>query len=113
LVFDHSYDAEIRLLGASGAAAAAFIYDGDGKRVASVISDTVTVFIGHYYEWTSSTTKKYRCNGKSRISVKTPSRQGRIPIPRVGGELGTVESEDGQAMIFGMTAAKGAHSHLV
>jgi hypothetical protein len=64
------YDAENRLLGASGAASAEFIYDGDGNKVASVISGTITVYIGNYYEWTSNSAKKYYYTGSSRLALR-------------------------------------------
>jgi hypothetical protein len=51
-----SYDAENRLVSASGAATATFVYDGDGKRVKSITGGTTTVYIGSYYEWTSTST---------------------------------------------------------
>ena len=117
------------LAGVSGpGVSASFVYDGDGNRVKGTVGSTTTAYIGNYFEWiclhslrsfrqtiagSMSTMKKYRCNGKSRFWVKTPSRQGRIPIPRVGGELGTVVSEDGRALILGMMAAKGTHSQPV
>ena len=44
------YDAENRLTSVSGAATAAFTYDGDGNRVKSVVGATTKYFVGSHYE---------------------------------------------------------------
>ena len=53
--FNLTYDAENRLTQVSGAAAATFDYDGDGKRVIGLEGGTTTVYIGNYFEWKGST----------------------------------------------------------
>ncbi|CAG1008547.1 hypothetical protein ANRL4_03903, partial [Anaerolineae bacterium] len=45
-----TYDAENRLTGTSGAANANFVYDGDGNRVKSTTGNTMTIYIGNYFE---------------------------------------------------------------
>jgi RHS repeat-associated protein len=60
---------------------ASFTYDGDGNRVKTIVGGTTTVFIGSYYEWTSSTVKKYygvyperqRRAGTTRIAMRENS----------------------------------------
>jgi hypothetical protein len=65
-----TYDAENHLVNASGAATAEFIYDGDGNRVKSITGGTTTVFVGNYYEWTSTSTKKYYYAGATRLAMR-------------------------------------------
>ncbi|RPJ50871.1 MAG: RHS repeat-associated core domain-containing protein, partial [Methanobacteriota archaeon] len=56
-------------------ASASFIYDGDGKRVQSVMqtnyTTTTTHFVGNYYEATSSSVTKYYYAGAQRIAMRT------------------------------------------
>ena len=49
---------------------ATFTYDGDGKRVKSVIGNETTYFVGNYYEVTGSTVTKYYYAGASRIAMR-------------------------------------------
>ncbi|NOH04310.1 MAG: hypothetical protein HND47_21220 [Chloroflexi bacterium] len=53
---------------------ASFTYDGDGKRVKSVIAtnlgSTTTYFIGAYYEMTGSSITKYYFAGSQRIAMR-------------------------------------------
>jgi YD repeat-containing protein len=58
--FNLTYDAENRLTQVSGAAAASFGYDGDGKRVIGTEGGTTTVYIGNYFEWKVSTSTMVR-----------------------------------------------------
>ncbi len=66
------YDAENRLVEVkkNGASIAQFVYDGDGKRVKSVINGEITYFIGNYYEQRGSTITKYYFAGASRIAMR-------------------------------------------
>jgi YD repeat-containing protein len=57
------YGAENRLTGVSGAAAATFVYDGDGNRVKGTVNGTSTTYTGNYFEWTGSARVRFR--GKS------------------------------------------------
>jgi len=57
--YNYSYNAENKLTDVSTGTTASFTYDGDGNRVKTTVAGTNTVFIGNYYEWTSSTVKKY------------------------------------------------------
>ncbi|MBN2116476.1 MAG: hypothetical protein JW730_07895 [Anaerolineales bacterium] len=74
--FDLAYDAENRLIGAAQSADAVFSYDGDGKRVKSVINDTeTTYFVGAHYEMEVSEAgtqvNKYYYAGTQRIAMRT------------------------------------------
>ena len=69
------YDAENRMVSYSGTGvSASFSYDGDGKRVKSVVGGVTTVFISGYYERNSSelVTKYYGLAG----SVSAMRREG-------------------------------------
>jgi YD repeat-containing protein len=58
------YNAENQMTSVSGSAAASFLYDGDGRQVKATVGGTTTVYLGMYYEWTSSgNTKYYLANG--------------------------------------------------
>lgn len=54
---------------------ASFVYDGDGKRVKSVMNmsagSTTTYFVGGHYEVTGSTITKYYYAGSQRIALRT------------------------------------------
>ncbi|MDQ3004855.1 MAG: RHS repeat-associated core domain-containing protein [Chloroflexota bacterium] len=52
---------------------AAFVYDGDGKRVKSTFNNnaTTTYFVGAHYEVTGSTITKYYYAGSQRIAMRT------------------------------------------
>jgi YD repeat-containing protein len=55
------YDAENRLVEVkkNSVSMATFVYDGDGRRVKSVVSGTTTYFVGAHYELTGSQVTKY------------------------------------------------------
>jgi RHS repeat-associated protein len=72
-IYNYSYNAENKLTDVSGATTASFTYDGDGNRVKTVVGGTTTVFLGNYYEWTSSTVKKYYFAGTTRIAMRENS----------------------------------------
>ncbi len=52
---------------------ATFVYDGDGNRVMGTVGETTTIYLGNYFEWTSSTStmKKYYYAGTTRVAVRT------------------------------------------
>jgi RHS repeat-associated protein len=51
---------------------ATFVYDGDGKRVKSVVNGTITTyFVGNYYEVSGSTVTKYHYAGTQRIALRS------------------------------------------
>jgi RHS repeat-associated protein len=51
---------------------ASFIYDGDGKRVKSIINNAITTyFVGAHYEVSGSTITKYYYAGSQRIAMRT------------------------------------------
>ena len=72
------YDAESRLVQIKRGSniQATYTYDGDNNRVKTVVGSTTTTYVGNYLEWSGSTTtmKKYRCNGKSRGNSLTRQR---------------------------------------
>jgi YD repeat-containing protein len=68
----YSYDAENRLTSVSGAAAATFVYDGDGNRVKTTFGATTTVYVGNTYERDNgSTVRKYYYEGGVRVAMRT------------------------------------------
>jgi RHS repeat-associated protein len=51
---------------------ATFVYDGDGKRVKSIINNAITTyFIGAHYEVSGSTVTKYYYAGSQRIAMRS------------------------------------------
>jgi len=68
----YTYDAENRMTAVSGAAAATFVYDGDGNRVKGVVGGVTTTYIGNYFEWSGSTStmKKYYYAGGTRVAER-------------------------------------------
>jgi YD repeat-containing protein len=67
--FNLYYDAENRLVEVkkNNVTTAQFTFDGDGKRVKSVIGSETILFVGAHFEQKGSQITKYRCNGKSRV----------------------------------------------
>ena len=65
-----TYDQENRLTGVSGAVSAAFVYDGDGRRVKATVAGVTTTYIGDYFEWAGSTMTKYYRAGATRIAMR-------------------------------------------
>jgi RHS repeat-associated protein len=70
--FDLTYDAENRLVEVqkNDATIALFTYDGDGKRVKSVMDGETILFAGSHYEQKGSTITKYYFAGASRIAMR-------------------------------------------
>lgn len=69
--FTLGYDAENRLVSVSGPSLSAqFTYDGDGRRVKSVINGSTTVFVGNYYEVAGGVVNKYYFAGGSRVAMR-------------------------------------------
>ncbi len=70
--FDLYYDAENRLVEVkkNGVTIAQFTYDGDGKRVKSVVDGETTLFVGSYYEQKGSQVTKYYFAGATRIAMR-------------------------------------------
>mgnify|MGYP007118560755 CR=1 FL=1 len=68
----YTFDAENRMVSVSGAAAATFVYDGDGNRVKGVVGGVTTTYIGNYFEWSGSTStmKKYYYAGGTRVAER-------------------------------------------
>ena len=48
---------------------AQFHYDGDGRRVQSVVNGVTTAFVGQYFEWTGAM-KKYYYFCAQRVAVR-------------------------------------------
>lgn len=74
--------------------AAKYIYDGNGARVMSVITDTVqgastvkkTVFLGKYYEWSPGQATKYYFQGGTLVAMRQNDGQ---PLRLLGDHLGS------------------------
>ena len=65
------YDAENRLVSATGAnLSAQFTFDGDGRRVKSVVNGETILFAGGHYELKGNEVTKYYFAGASRIAVR-------------------------------------------
>ncbi len=73
-----AYNAENQMSGVSGAASAAFVYDGSGVRVKGTAGGVTTVYIGNYFEWTGSTSTlvKYYYAGAVRVAMRSGSSTG-------------------------------------
>jgi hypothetical protein len=86
--YNLAYNAESRLVQVSGAAAASFGYDGDGKRVIGVEGGTTTVYIGNYFEWKGSTSTmvRYYYAGAERVAMRTGTAN---PLWLMGDQLGS------------------------
>jgi RHS repeat-associated protein len=70
--FDLVYDAENRLVEVqkNDATIALFTFDGDGKRVKSVMDGETILFAGGHYEKKGSTITKYYFAGASRVAMR-------------------------------------------
>ena len=71
--YNLGYDAENRLTSVSGAAAATFAYDGDGKRVKATVGGVTTTYIGNYAEWSGTTLTKYYYADGQRVAMRAGS----------------------------------------
>ncbi|MBV6396394.1 MAG: tRNA nuclease WapA [Anaerolineales bacterium] len=70
--FNLYYDAENRLVEVkkNGATIAQFTFDGDGKRVKSVVNGETILFVGSHFELEGSQATKYYFAGASRIAIR-------------------------------------------
>ncbi|HEY3310752.1 MAG TPA: RHS repeat-associated core domain-containing protein [Anaerolineales bacterium] len=69
--FTLGYDAENRMVSVTGPSMnASFVYDGNGKRVKSVINGVGTVFVGNYYEVVGGAVTKYYFLGSQRVALR-------------------------------------------
>jgi RHS repeat-associated protein len=70
--FSLLYDAENHLVEVkkNGLTIATFTYDGDGKRVKSVIGNETTLFVGRHYEVINGSVTKYYFAGDQRIALR-------------------------------------------
>jgi YD repeat-containing protein len=94
----YSYDAENRLTSVSGAAAATFVYDGDGNRVKTTFgSTTTTIYVGAIYERDNgSTVRKYYYAGGVRIAMRTGGQTYYLLSDHLGGTNVTANSSGAQ-----------------
>ncbi|MFZ2357990.1 MAG: RHS repeat-associated core domain-containing protein, partial [Anaerolineae bacterium] len=89
----YSYDAENRLVTVSGAAAATFVYDGDGNRVKATFGSTTTVYVGNHYERDNgSTVRKYYYAGGVRVAMRTGGQTYYLLGDHLGGTNVTANS---------------------
>ncbi len=87
------YDAENRLTGVNGAAAATFVYDGDGNRVKTTFGATTTVYVGAIYERDNGTTvRKYYYAGGNRVAMRTGGQTYYLLGDHLGGTNVTYNS---------------------
>jgi YD repeat-containing protein len=84
-----TYNAENQMTAVSGPNGlnATFIYDGDGRRVKSVIGSTTTWFVGNMYEVTDGVVTKYYYAGGQRIATRSGS--GGVVSYLLGDHLGS------------------------
>ena len=68
-----AYDAENRLISASGAVTASFVYDGDGKQVKAVVGSVTTYYVGAHYQVENGVVTKYYFAGAQRVAMRTGS----------------------------------------
>ncbi|HEY3310756.1 MAG TPA: RHS repeat-associated core domain-containing protein [Anaerolineales bacterium] len=69
--FTLGYDADNRMVSVTGPSMnASFVYDGNGKRVKSVINGVGTVFVGNYYELVGGAVTKYYFLGSQRVALR-------------------------------------------
>ena len=67
------YDAEGHLVSVSGPSlSASFVYDGDGKRVKSIINGEIILFVGAHFEFNDTTNEvtKYYFAGGARVAMR-------------------------------------------
>jgi RHS repeat-associated protein len=71
-VFDLAYNAENQLVEVkkNNTSIATFVYDGDGKRVKSIIGAETILFVGAHYEIANGNAAKYYLAGSQRIAVR-------------------------------------------
>ncbi|MFZ2360400.1 MAG: RHS repeat-associated core domain-containing protein, partial [Anaerolineae bacterium] len=90
------YDAENRLTGVSGAAAATFVYDGDGNRVKATFGSTTTIYVGNTYERDNgSTVRKYYYAGGVRIAMRSGGQTYYLLGDHLGGTNVTANGTNG------------------
>jgi RHS repeat-associated protein len=69
--FTLAYNAENQLVSVTGPSmSAAFVYDGDGRQVKSIINGVTTLFVGAHYEVQGATITKYYFAGSQRIAMR-------------------------------------------
>jgi hypothetical protein len=86
--FTLAYDHENRLVGVSGAAAASFVYDGDGQRVKGTVNGATTAYIGDHFEWTGSTAtmKSFYSAAGVRVAVRVGAGSGETGLSWLFGD---------------------------
>ncbi len=95
----YSYDAESRLTGVSGAAAATFVYDGDGNRVKATFGSTTTVYVGNTYERDNGTTvRKYYYAGGVRVAMRSGVETYYLLGDHLGGTNVTANGTNGSLL---------------
>ena len=108
----YTYDAENRMTAVSGAAAATFVYDGDGRdlctpsrflhsgafpgersergnRVKGVVGGVTTTYIGNYFEWSPSGKTTLRVQAGSTSTMKKYYYAGGTRVAERVGTLST------------------------
>ena len=71
--YNLTYNAENKLVGVSGAAAASFVYDGDGRLVEGTVQGVTWLYVNRYYEKEiapGTLVKKYYFAGGQRLAER-------------------------------------------
>jgi YD repeat-containing protein len=102
-----TYDAENRLVGVSGAASAAFVYDGDGRRVKGTVNGVTTYYVGDHYEVSGGVVKKYYSVSGQRIAMRSGGALYWLLNDHLGGTAhiisGTTKTGELRYRPFGVT----------
>ena len=93
--FTLAYDAENRLVAVSGAAAANFAYDADGKQVIGTVNGVTTYYVGNHYEVKSSVVTKYYFAGATRLAVRTGDTLSFLLADHIGSSSVTTDANGG------------------
>jgi RHS repeat-associated protein len=99
--YDFVYNAQNQLYQAkkNGTVVATFTYDGDGRRVKSVIGSATTVFVGGHYEVSGSAVTKYYFGGSQRLAMRTSGGLTYLFGDQLGSTSVTYRLNDGQTIL--------------
>ncbi len=75
---------------AGGAVSAAFVYDGDGRRVKGTVNGVTTYYVGDHYEVSAGVVKKYYSAGGQRIALRDGGTLYWLLTDHLGGTAYTV-----------------------
>ncbi|GIK75694.1 MAG: hypothetical protein BroJett021_46820 [Chloroflexota bacterium] len=88
-------------------ASAAFVYDGDGRRVKGTVNGVTTYYVGDSYEVSGGVVKKYYSAGGQRIALRSGGALYWLLNDHLGGTAhtisGTTETGEVRYRAFGVT----------